>query len=165
VAVLGIDPGMAAWGFGVVEREGQAVTLVEHGWHRTAPGERLELRLKQIHDGVSELVARFEPSSVALEDSYVGVDARTALAVGQARGAVLVACAGAGVACVEYPPATIKKAVCGYGRADKTQVQRMVRAILRLEEEPRPDHASDALAVAICHALAAPSSRLVEVVR
>jgi crossover junction endodeoxyribonuclease RuvC len=165
VAVLGIDPGMAAWGFGVVEREGQAVALVEHGWLRTASRERVELRLKQIHDGVSELLVRFEPRSVALEDSYVGVDPRTALAVGQARGAVLVACAGAGVACVEYPPATIKKAVCGYGRADKAQVQRMVRAILRLEEEPRPDHASDALAVAICHALAAPPSRLAEVVR
>jgi crossover junction endodeoxyribonuclease RuvC len=165
VTVLGIDPGMAAWGFGVVERDGQAVSLVEHGWLRTRPGERLELRLKQIHDGVADLLARFEPTSVALEDSYVGADPRTALAVGQARGAVLVACAGAGVPCVEYPPATIKNAVCGYGRADKAQVQRMVRAILRLEEAPRPDHASDALAVAICHALDARSSRPAGVVR
>ena len=144
---------MAAWGFGVVERDGRTVSLVEHGWLRTPAGDRLELRLKQIYDDVAELLARFEPESVAIEESYVGANPRTALSVGQARGAVLVACAAAGVACVEYPPATIKQAVCGYGRADKTQVQRMVRAILRMETEPRPDHASDALAVAICHAL------------
>jgi crossover junction endodeoxyribonuclease RuvC len=153
MTVLGIDPGMAAWGFGVVERDGGRVSLVEHGWLRTPASERLELRLKQIHDDVAELLARFEPEAVAIEESFVGADPRTALSVGQARGAMLVACAAAGVACVEYPPATIKQAVCGYGRADKGQVQRMVTAILRLEAKPRPDHASDALAVAICHAL------------
>ena len=159
MTVLGIDPGMAVWGFGVVERDGCTVSLVEHGWLRTPAGERLELRLKQIHDDVAELLARFEPESVAIEESYVGANQRTALSVGQARGAVLVACAAAGVACVEYPPATVKQAVCGYGRADKTQVQRMVKAILRMETEPRPDHASDALAVAICHALDSRSLR------
>jgi crossover junction endodeoxyribonuclease RuvC len=93
---------------------------------------------------------------VALEESYVGADARTALSVGQARGAALVACANAEIPCAEYPPATVKQAVCGYGRADKAQVQRMVRAILTLDEDPRPHHAADALAVAICHALASP---------
>lgn len=86
----------------------------------------------------------------------MGADARTALSVGQARGAALVACANAGVPCAEYPPATVKQAVCGYGRADKAQVQRMVRAILLLDEDPTPHHAADALAVAICHALASP---------
>jgi crossover junction endodeoxyribonuclease RuvC len=165
VTVLGIDPGMAAWGFGVVERSGSTLSLVTHGWLRTLPGERLELRLKQIHDEVAELLLRFEPESVALEESYVGADPRVALSVGQARGAVLVACAAAGVRCVEYPPASVKQAVCGYGRADKAQVQRMVCAILRLEHEPRPHHASDALAVAICHALAAGARRRAEVVR
>jgi crossover junction endodeoxyribonuclease RuvC len=94
-----------------------------------------------------------------LEDSYVGADARTALSVGQARGAALVACAAARVACAEYPPATVKSTVCGYGRAEKAQVQRMVRAILGLPDVPRPHHASDALAVAICHALAPPLQR------
>jgi crossover junction endodeoxyribonuclease RuvC len=156
VTVIGIDPGVAAWGFGVVRRTGSRVKLVEYGWHRTPPGEPTELRLKEIHDRVAELVARLAPESVALEDSYVGVDQRTALSVGQARGAVLVACASAGVPCTEYPPATVKQAVCGYGRADKAQVQRMVKAILRLDEDPQPHHAADALAVAICHALAAP---------
>ena len=86
----------------------------------------------------------------------MGADARTALSVGQARGAVLVAAAVAGVACAEYPPATVKQAVCGYGRAEKGQVQRMVKVVLALEEPPKTDHASDALAVAICHALAPP---------
>ena len=97
-----------------------------------------------------------EAIAVALEESFVGADARTALSVGQARGAALVACANADVPCAEYPPATVKQAVCGYGRADKAQVQRMVRAILTLDEDPRPHHAADALAVAICHALASP---------
>ena len=93
---------------------------------------------------------------VVVEESFVGHDARTALSVGQARGAVLVATANAGLPCVEYSPATVKQAVCGYGRAEKAQVQRMVRAILALDADPTPHHAADALAVAICHALASP---------
>jgi crossover junction endodeoxyribonuclease RuvC len=110
---------------------------------------------------VADLIARHEPAAVALEESFVGADARTALSVGQARGAALVACAAAEVACAEYPPASVKHAVCGYGRAEKAQVQRMVRSILGLDEEPRPHHAADALAVAICHALAPPLMALV----
>jgi crossover junction endodeoxyribonuclease RuvC len=103
---------------------------------------------------VAGLVERHGPDAVALEESYVGADARTALFVGQARGAVLVASARAGLLCVEYPPARVKQAVCGYGRADKEQVGRMVRMLLSLEADPASSHASDALAVAICHALA-----------
>jgi crossover junction endodeoxyribonuclease RuvC len=111
---------------------------------------------------VDELIVRHEPDAVALEESFVGVDARTALSVGQARGAVLVASARAGVACAEYSPARVKQTVCGYGRAEKQQVQRMVRAILGLQSEPTPTHAADALAVAICHALAPPLMELIE---
>ena len=96
---------------------------------------------------------------VALEESYVGADARIALSVGQARGAVLIAAANAGVDCREYAPASVKQAICGYGRADKEQMQRMVRMILGLPELPKPHHAADALAVAICHALAPPLLR------
>jgi crossover junction endodeoxyribonuclease RuvC len=114
----------------------------------------VEDRLLTIFDGVQELIASHAPEAVALEESYVGADARIALSVGQARGAVLVAAASAGVACVEYAPACVKQAVCGYGRADKGQMQRMVKAILGLSEPPTPHHAADALAVAICHALA-----------
>ena len=115
---------------------------------------RPEARLLTIFLGVQELIARHTPDAVALEESYVGADARIALSVGQARGAVLVAASSAGVECVEYAPSLIKQAVCGYGRAEKGQVQRMVKAILDLPDPPRPHHAADALAVAICHALA-----------
>jgi crossover junction endodeoxyribonuclease RuvC len=158
VVVLGIDPGLAAWGFGAVRRSGSRVELVDHGCYRTAAREAIELRLRDIHDRAGELLARLAPEQVALEESYVGVDRRAALLVGQARGAVLVACARAGVGCVEYPPATVKQVVCGYGRAQKDQVQRMVRAILGLDSEPEPHHAADALAVAICHALSSPAA-------
>ena len=130
-----------------------------HGCWSTPAGQDTVLRLKTIHDAVAALVAEHGPDAVALEESYVGADARTALFVGQARGAVLVAAANAGVACTEYAPAAVKQSVCGYGRAEKGQVQRMVKAILGLHELPRPNHAADALAVAICHALAPPLLR------
>jgi len=117
---------------------------------------RPELRLKAIHDEVFDLIRQFEPDAVAIEESFVGADARTALSVGQARGAVLVAAARAGVACMEYAPAHVKQAVCGYGRAEKAQVQRMVQAILRMKIPPASSHEADALAVAICHAMAPP---------
>ncbi len=109
---------------------------------------------EEIHDGVAELIERYAPKAVALEESFVGVDARTALSVGQARGAAIVAAALAGVECTEYSPSHVKLAVSGYGRAEKAQVQRMVQAILRLDAPPAPHHAADALAVAICHAMA-----------
>ncbi len=105
---------------------------------------------------MSGLVAQHSPDAVAVEESYVGADARVALSVGQARGALLAACAKAGVAATEYAPATVKQAVGGWGRADKTQMQRMVEAVLGLEAPPTPHHAADALAVAICHALGSP---------
>jgi crossover junction endodeoxyribonuclease RuvC len=115
--------------------------------------------LLTIFTAVQELIAEYAPDAVALEESFVGADARIALSVGQARGAVLVAASSAGVACAEYAPARVKQAVCGYGRADKAQVGKMVRAILALDEVPRPDHAADALAVAICHATSPPLLR------
>ena len=133
---------------------------LDHGWWQTSAREPPALRLRRLHDHVADLIARHEPDAAVLEESYVGVDARTALFVGQARGAVLVACAAAGVPCAEYPPAAVKQAVCGYGRAEKDQVQRMVTAILGLAEKPTPHHAADALAVAICHALAPPLQTL-----
>ena len=158
--VLGIDPGTAACGYGIVHESGGRLRELSHGWWRTPAGQRPELRLKTIFDGVTELIEEHRPEAVALEESYVGADARIALSVGQARGAVLVACARAGVECTEYAPASVKQAVCGYGRADKQQVGRMVKAILALDAVPSPSHAADALAVAICHALAPPLARL-----
>ena len=159
--VIGIDPGTAACGYGIVHESGGRLRAVDHGWWKTSAGDRPELRLKTIFDAVGDLVRRHEPDAVALEECFVGADARTALSVGQARGAVLVACAAAGVECTEYAPARVKQAVCGYGRAEKAQVQRMVKAILGLDELPKPAHAADALAVAICHALAPPLLRAV----
>jgi len=156
VKVLGIDPGTAACGYGIVHGNGNRLRAVDHGWWQTSAEQRLELRLRTIFDGVAGLIEQHSPDAVVLEESYVGADARIALSVGQARGAVLVACALAGVACVEYAPARVKSTVCGYGRADKGQMQRMVKVILGLTELPRPHHAADALAVAICHALASP---------
>ena len=158
--VLGIDPGTAACGYAIVQGSGGRLKAVEFDWWKTPAGERPELRLRTIFEGVAELIARHEPDAVAIEESFVGADARTALSVGQARGAALVACASAGVFCTEYPPSSVKHAVCGYGRAEKAQVQRMVKAILGLAETPKPHHAADALAVAICHALAPPLAAL-----
>jgi crossover junction endodeoxyribonuclease RuvC len=160
VRVLGIDPGTAACGYGIVHASGNRLRAVGHGWWKTPAGQDIALRVKRIHDEVAALIAEHEPEAVAIEESYVGADARIALSVGQARGAVLVACAAAEVPCREYPPATVKQAVCGYGRADKAQVGRMVRTVLALPEVPEPSHAADALAVAICHALASPLAAL-----
>jgi crossover junction endodeoxyribonuclease RuvC len=159
VKVLGIDPGTAACGYGIVDERGGRVVAVCHGWWSTSPRQRIDQRLLTIFEGVQALVAEHAPDAVAIEESYVGADARIALSVGQARGAVLVAAGSAGVACAEYAPSHVKQAVCGYGKADKGQVQRMVKAILGLEDIPEPSHAADALAVAICHALAPPLLR------
>ena len=158
--VVGIDPGTAACGYGIVHESAGRLRAIDHGWWKTRAGERPELRLKTIFEHVQELVEAFDPDAVALEESFVGADARTALSVGQARGAVLVASALAGVECAEYPPARVKQVVCGYGRAEKSQVQKMVKVILSMEVAPTPSHASDALAVAICHALAPPLLRI-----
>jgi crossover junction endodeoxyribonuclease RuvC len=154
VKVLGIDPGTAACGYGIVHESGGRLREVRAGVWRTSARELPHARLLRIFEGVRELVAEHGPDAVVIEESYVGADARIALSVGQARGAVLVAAASAGVDCAEYAPAHVKQALCGYGRADKAQVQRMVTIVLGLHEEPRTSHEADALAVAICHALA-----------
>ena len=156
--VVGIDPGTAACGYGIVHESEGRLRAVGHGLWSTPARERTEVRLKTIFDGVGALIAEHEPDAVVLEESYVGADARIALSVGQARGAILVACTVAGVACAEYAPARVKQTVCGYGRADKEQVQRMVGVLLGVRER-MSNHASDALAVAICHALGSPLMR------
>jgi crossover junction endodeoxyribonuclease RuvC len=161
VKVIGIDPGTAACGYGIVQGSGNRLRAVDHGWWQTSARERPEVRLRTIFDAVAALIEEHSPDAVVLEESFVGADARIALSVGQARGAILVACALAGVACAEYAPAHVKSSVCGYGRADKGQVQRMVKAILAMDELPKPNHAADALAVAICHAMAPPLLRAV----
>jgi crossover junction endodeoxyribonuclease RuvC len=160
VKVIGIDPGTASCGYGIVHESGGRLRAIDHGWWKTSAAERPERRLKTIFDEVAALIEAHQPDAVVLEESFVGVDARTALSVGQARGAVMVAAATAGVECAEYPPARVKQTVCGYGRAEKQQIQKMVKVILGLGTEPTPTHAADALAVAICHALAPPLLRI-----
>ncbi len=159
MTVLGIDPGTAACGYGLVHESAGRLRAIEHGWWPTSARERPEQRLKTIFERVRELIEEHRPGAVALEESFVGADARTALSVGQARGAILVGCALAGVECVEYAPARVKQTVCGYGRAEKDQVGRMVTMILGLGDPPSSTHAADALAVAICHSLASPLLR------
>ena len=158
--VLGIDPGTAACGYGIVHGSGGRLRAGPSGCWRTSAREPLDARLLTIFEGVRELIAEHEPDAVALEESYVGADARIALSVGQARGAVLVAAAEAGVECAEHAPARVKQTVCGYGRADKGQIQRMVKLILGLPDEPSSSHEADAFAVAICHALGSPLARV-----
>ena len=158
--VIGIDPGTASCGYGIVHERDGRLRAIDHGWWKTSAAERPELRLKTIFDAVVELVALHQPDAVVLEESFVGADARTALSVGQARGAVMVAAANAGVDFAEYSPARVKQVVCGYGRAEKQQIQKMVKVILGLQDAPATSHAADALAVAICHALAPPLLRI-----
>ena len=158
--VIGIDPGTAACGYGIVHENDGRLRAIDHGWWRTSAAERPEERLRRIFEAVAALIDVHHPDAVVLEESFVGVDARTALSVGQARGAVMVAAATAGVSCAEYSVTRVKQAVCGYGRAEKQQVQRMVTVILGLQSEPASTHAADALAVAVCHALAPPLLRI-----
>jgi crossover junction endodeoxyribonuclease RuvC len=156
VVVLGIDPGTAQTGFGVVYAGRGKLAALDGGVISTGPSEPLERRLARIHARVCDLIGEHRPDAVAVEELYFGRNARTAFAVGQARGVVMLSAGMAGVPCFSYTPQVVKHAVCGSGAAAKEQVQRMVGALLSLPEPPEPDHAADALAVAICHANGAP---------
>jgi crossover junction endodeoxyribonuclease RuvC len=156
VIVLGIDPGVANTGYGVVARQRGRIVALDGGVVETAPGLDAGRRLATIHERVGRLLDDYRPDAVALEDLYFGANARSAFAVGQARGVVMLAAGQRGVPCASYTPQQVKGAVCGNGRAEKDQVQRMVQALLALPDLPKPDHAADALAVAICHTNGAP---------
>ena len=152
VVVLGIDPGTAHTGYGVVLARGQRLAALDGGVIGTGPDEAIERRLARIHARVCDLIKQHRPVAVAVEDIFFGQNARTAFAVGQARGAVVTSAGLSGVPCYSYTPQAVKQSVCGSGKAGKEQVQRMVGALLALPEPPAADHAADALAVAICHA-------------
>jgi crossover junction endodeoxyribonuclease RuvC len=155
VVVLGIDPGLACTGFGVVRVEGQRVSALAHGDIPTRPRDDPAERLNTIHLGVASVLAQHTPDFAAFESLFIGLDPRAILAVGQARGVALAACGAAGISSAEYAPAQVKRAVCGFGRAPKDQVGRMITAILGLETVKLSEHAADALAVALCHAWSA----------
>ncbi|HUZ28729.1 MAG TPA: crossover junction endodeoxyribonuclease RuvC [Solirubrobacteraceae bacterium] len=159
--VLGIDPGTADTGFGVVHSTGSRLRALANGVIQTRAGVPVERRLADIHSAVGELLDQHRPDAVAIEELYFGANARTAFAVGQARGVVLLAAGQRGLPTHSYTPQQVKAAVCGHGRADKHQVARMVARLLGLSVPPDSDHAADALAVAICQCNRAPLAQAV----
>jgi len=150
--VIGVDPGAANTGFGVVRTAGGRMVALDGGVIETGPELPVEQRLARIHDSLRQLIVWHEPKAMALEDLFFGKNVGSALSVGQARGVSLLAASQRSVPCFDYTPQAVKKAVCGSGSADKAQVQRMVASLLGLPEPPASDHAADAFAVAICHA-------------
>jgi crossover junction endodeoxyribonuclease RuvC len=152
IVVMGIDPGVASTGFGVVRVAGGRMSAIDGGVIEAASGAPAADRLARIHESLSELIGWHEPVAVALEDLYFGRNVRSAIAVGQARGVAMLAAAQHGVPTHDYTPQAVKMSVCGSGAAVKAQVQQMVGALLGLPNPPESDHAADALAVAICHA-------------
>ncbi len=150
--IMGIDPGLAHTGWGVVEEQGSRIIPLAYGCIETESSQELPFRLAIIQDKIEAALERYQPDALSIEEIYFGVNTKSAIATAHARGAVLVSVGKRDIALGEYTPMQIKKAVVGTGAADKAQVQYMVRAILGLDHEPRPDHAADALAAAICHA-------------
>jgi len=151
--IMGIDPGLATIGFGVLERQGAGARIIDYGIISTAAGIPLPQRLSIIYNDLTDLIRRYKPDAVAFEELFFQKNVKTALSVGHARGVCLIAANNilGNENLYEYTPLQIKQAVCGYGRADKLQVQQMVKALLNLDHIPKPDDAADALAVGICH--------------
>ena len=160
--VLGIDPGVATVGFGIISETGGTPKPVRYGVISTPAGMRLALRLKQINTDVSELIKTFKPDAIAVEELFFNTNLKTAVAVAHGRAAIILAGEDHGIPMFEYTPLQVKKAVAGYGRATKTQVMEMVKRLLSMEQIPKPDDAADALAIAICHARFATSLMNIE---
>lgn len=150
--ILGIDPGTAITGYGLVSYEGNHLKKVTFGAIRTGPELSLANRLHHIFLETLRIIGEYRPDAIAIEELFFNKNVRTALAVGHARGVILLAAANSGYEVAEYTPLQVKLAVTGYGRAEKMQIQEMVRVLLCLTEIPKPDDAADALAIAICHA-------------
>ncbi|MTI79754.1 MAG: crossover junction endodeoxyribonuclease RuvC [Firmicutes bacterium] len=150
--IMGIDPGTAITGYGLVEYSGNSFKLVECGAIRTKAGIPLYKRLHTIYEDLTGLIKHHQPQQYAVEELFFNKNTRTALAVGHARGVALLAGASAGLDVFEYTPLQVKQSVVGYGRADKKQVQYMVKTMLNLPTVPTPDDVADAVAVAVCHA-------------
>lgn len=149
--ILGIDPGLANTGWGVVQQDGPRLECLAYGCVSTPASQELSQRLLKIHDQIGAVVARFGPTCVGIETVWFGQNITAAFGTGQARGAALIACAEGGLSVGEFTPRQIKLAVVGTGGAEKEQVQYMVQKLLALKDAPKPDHASDALAAAICY--------------
>ncbi len=152
IVILGIDPGLANTGWGIVEERGGEVRCRAYGCIQTSAGSDLPVRLRHIADELRQVVERYRPDEAAVESVYFGANVRSAIPTAHARGAALVAVSLCGVELGEYTPMQIKQSVVGTGSADKRQVTYMVRTLLHLDHDPHPDHAADALACAVCHA-------------
>ncbi|HEX7052094.1 MAG TPA: crossover junction endodeoxyribonuclease RuvC [Longimicrobiales bacterium] len=164
--VLGVDPGTATTGYGVVAQAGDgAVSLLECGVVRTAPGAPLPTRLREIYEGIIEVVDRTAPDIAAVEGVFYGRNVKTTVVLGHARGAILLAVTLRDLPVAEYAPAEVKNAIVGTGRATKEQVQYMIQRLLRLRHPPRPADAADAVAVALTHCYAGTLARLREPLR
>jgi len=159
---LGIDPGTATTGYGLVKEQGDKLSYVGCGVITTSPKDTSQQRLRKIYQELKGLIAKYHPNTVAVERLFFGENSKTAMAVGQARGIVLLAAAEGGTAVSEYTPLEVKLALTGYGKAEKKQIQQMVRILLRMPQVPKPDDAADALAVAVCHLNSYKLSRVAE---
>lgn len=150
--ILGIDPGFAIVGFGIIDYTGNHFSVVDYGSIETKAGTPFDSRLLTIHTELAGLVDRYSPDVMSIEELFFNTNAKTAINVGQARGVLVLAAAQKGIPIFEYTPLQVKQATVGYGRADKNQVQQMVKTLLALESIPKPDDVADALSVAVCHA-------------
>ena len=161
--ILGIDPGYALMGYGVIEQEGNRLRVIDYGSIATDASANMPERLKFLYSSLMDVIAETEPDAAAIEELFFNTNAKTVIKVGQARGVAILACVNSGLPVSEYTPLQIKQALVGYGRADKKQVQQMVKILLNLEAVPKPDDTADALAVAISHAnSSAGSSKLAQ---
>ncbi len=149
--ILGVDPGIAILGYGLVKYEANRFTVIDYGAITTDSGINMSARLTIIYDRLVDIIERHNPDAFAIEELFFNKNIKTALTVGHARGVAVLAGSKSGVQVYEYTPLQVKQAVVGYGRADKNQMQQMVKVILNLGEIPKPDDVADALAVAICH--------------
>ncbi len=149
--ILGIDPGYAIMGYGIVDLKGNRFSVCGYGAVTTQAGEEMPGRLKQLYFELMQILDEYRPDVVSIEELFFNKNTKTALMVGQARGVAILACANSGIEIFEYTPLQIKQGLVGYGRAEKIQVQQMVKTLLNLSEIPKPDDVADALAAAICH--------------
>ncbi len=157
MVILGIDPGIATTGWGVVEKgesariKGKDIVMLDYGCVSTEANLNLSERLELLYKGISELLRKYKPDAFVVEELFFNTNVKTAVVVGQARGVILLAAAHFKVPCFEYTPLQVKMSLTGYGRAEKKQMQKMVQMVLGLVELPKPDDAADALAIAYCH--------------